>query len=993
MSKPNSLLHLLREKFQLQDFRPGQHEVIRTILEGQDVLCIMPTGYGKSLCYQLPALLLDGVTVVVSPLVALMKDQVDSLHTKGFSEATFINSSVTIEEQRARLQTLKAGEFKLVYISPERFRSRAFLLTLKAIQIALFVVDESHCISQWGHDFRPDYLALKDAIATLGHPQVAAFTATATPEVRNDIKQQLDIISAQEFLHSIGRESLEFFVFPVSGDEDKLLWIQHLVKSIGGKGIIYAGKRRDCEYISNFLGAIGVRAEYFHAKRQEHEKKSIQERFMDDTHPQVLDVIAATNAFGLGVDKANIRYVIHSAITGTVEEYFQEAGRAGRDGLRAFCILLYSYDDRSLQEWFIENSLVDQYELIRIYETMKSFPSIGNFRVIAYDDLYWRLRLDETKIRVGISHLERLNLIRRFPDVDSQIHLKLIQDVGHPSIENPSFHAGKKRMIGAILEQALGGDRLELVNFCLKHHFEPLSVIEMLYDLEFEGTIRFHRGQRAMLMRLEQGVRSLQNMTPTEIGFEEYRQHKYEKLDKMLQYAESSTCRVRYIREYFGERVTDDCGRCDNCRARKRWQLSKKPEPKEIKAEVTASEKVDYFNDELLNIAILLTVKGVQGHAGKNTVADILKGSKAKTVLNWSFDKLPTYNKLPYFRKEALVETIKMLILKGLILERRTADFDYPLVNLSEQGEKTLSEWRLKGGALSWLPEPPVLSVGDKKIFQSLKKFRLAAADNERVLPFQVLHDSMLREIAIMKPKNLSQLAFIRGLSPNKINKYGAEIMRVLSIHFSASETGMERFKVQDIQTVKKFIHGKLSHALIGEFDVGYALANHTVIQEGVRQYTPLGQMVYEFKYQRRKSHVDALVAEMVKFLEEANDYQRIDLVVAVPCTLEDREYDPVGYLITELSKRIELPFGKEILIKTRPTRPQKELVNITQKTVNVKGAFKVGNHDKIRGKNILLIDDLYDSGATLNECTRVLKSAGAREVLVLTLTRTMHAS
>jgi len=284
-------------------------------------------------------------------------------------------------------------------------------------------------------------------------------------------------------------------------------------------------------------------------------------------------------------------------------------------------------NDRSLQEWFIENSLVDQQELIRIYETIKSFPSIGDFRVIAYDDLYWRLQLSETKIRVGISHLERLGLIRRFPDVDSQIHLKLLKDVEYHAIGNSSVHGGKKRMIQAILEQARGGDRLELVDFCVKHHFEPLGVFEMLYDLEFESVIRFHRSQRAMLLCLEQDIHPLQKMDPKEIGFEEYRQHKYDKLDKMLHYAESSICRVRYIREYFGEKVTDDCGRCDNCRTRKGWQRSNKPEPKEIKAEVAVSEKLDYFNEELLNIAILLTVKGVQGHAGKNTVADILKGS------------------------------------------------------------------------------------------------------------------------------------------------------------------------------------------------------------------------------------------------------------------------------------------------------------------------------------------------------------------------------
>jgi len=628
-----------------------------------------------------------------------------------------------------------------------------------------------------------------------------------------------------------------------------------------------------------------------------------------------------------------------------------------------------------------------------MYETIKNFPSIGPFRVIGYETLHWRLQMDETKIRVGISHLERLGLIQRFPDVDSQIHLKLLKTTEDSGVENRSAHRGKQRVIQAILEQARLGDRLELVDFCLKHHFEPLSVVELLYDLEFEGIIRFHHSQRAMLLRLGQGARPLQKITPHEIGFEEYRQHKYDKLDRMLHYAEASTCRVRYIREYFGEKVKDDCGRCDNCRARKGWQRSKKPAPKATKTEVTASEGVDYFNEERLNTAILLTVKNVQGHAGKNTVADILKGSKAKTVLNCSFDKLPTYNKLPYFRKEALVETIKMLILKGFIRELRTEDFDYPLVHLSQKGEQILREWQSKGAKLSWLPEPLVLSSCDEKIFQSLRRFRLSAADNERKTPYQILQDKTLKEIAIMKPKNLNQLSFIRGFSPARIDKYGAEIMRVLSVHSTAAETGRERFTVQDVQTVKNFIHGKLSHALIGEFDVGYALANHTVIQEGVRQYTPLGQMVYEFKYQGRKSHADALTTEIIKFLDEANEYQQIELVVPVPATLADRDYDPVGYLVTELSKRTKLPFDKDVLIKTRQTRPQKEMVNITQKTMNVKGAFKIQNPEKTRGKNILLIDDLYDSGATLNECTRVLKSAGARKVLVLTLTRTMHAN
>lgn len=996
MSKADNLTEVLQKKFHLQEFRPGQLEVIQSILAGQDVLCVMPTGYGKSLCYQLAALMLNGVTVVVSPLVALMKDQVDSLRAKGFQEVTFINSSVTVDEQRMRLQAMKTGRFKLVYISPERFRSRAFLHTLKAVRIALFVVDEGHCISQWGHDFRPDYLALKDAIAALGRPQVAAFTATATLEVRQDIKQELGILSAQEFLHSVGRESLEFFVLPVTGDEDKLLWIKHLVNSIGGKGIIYAGKRRDCEHINAFLRSVGVNSEYFHAGREEGEKKSIQERFMNDEHPQTLDVIAATNAFGLGVDKANIRFVIHSAIPGTVEEYFQEAGRAGRDSLRAFCILLYSYDDRSLQEWFIENSLVNKEELVKIYQTLSVFPSVGNFRVVDFEDFYWQLRLDETKIRVGISHLERLGLIRRLPDVDAQMSVQLLPGAKDATEQEfPVQDDGKARMERAILEQARSGERLELVSFCTRHHFEPLSVIETLYDLEFERVVHFHHGRRAMLLRIEKTPRSLQQMNPKEIGFEEYRQHKYQKLEKMLHYAESDACRVRYIREYFGEQVRRDCGCCDNCRARKGWRLSKRLTPVEKKAvSETAIPQtgVDYFDEQLLHRAILTTVRDVRSHAGKNTVADILKGSKAKTVMNWSFNKLTTYGKMPFFRKEALVEAIKTLILKGLIREQRPDDFDYPVVKLSEKGNVMLSEWDACGTRFNWPPEPKTLSENDDKIFQTLKRFRMKAADQKGIVPYQILHDSTLKEIAIMRPRNLSELAFIRGLSPARIDKYGMEILRALSVHLEASEVGRDRFSVHDISAVKKFVKGKQSRALPGDFDVGYALANHTEVQDGKRQYTPIGRMVYKFKYRGQKSHVEILTGEMVKFLVETGDFHRADLIVPVPSTIRDRDYNPVLCLAETLSQRSGLLMDKEALVKTRQTRPQKELVNLTQKQLNVKGAFKVTDKNRLKGKNILLIDDLYDSGATLNECTRVLKAAGARMVLVLTLTRTVHS-
>ncbi|MDZ7263557.1 MAG: RecQ family ATP-dependent DNA helicase [candidate division KSB1 bacterium] len=998
MMTPDALVAILQQRFQLSSFRPGQLEVIQSLLHREDVLCVMPTGYGKSLCYQLTALLLDGITVVVSPLVALMKDQVDSLGAKGFSEATFINSSLSVDEQQQRLQRLNEGHFKLVYISPERFRSRAFLYALNRLPISLFVIDEAHCISQWGHDFRPDYLALDTAIDALGRPQVAAFTATATAEVRADIKRALARPQFREFVYSIGRANLEFFVFPISGEEDKLLWVKHLVTSIRGKGIVYAGKRRDCEQINAFLSSMGLKSEYFHAGREESQKKTIQERFMNDNHPAALDVIVATNAFGLGVDKANIRFVVHSAIPGTVEEYFQEAGRAGRDEKRSFCILLYSYDDRSLQEWFIENSLVDREQLIYLYQRLDAFPAVDQYRIVAYDELLWNLKLNETKIRVAISHLERLGLIQRLPDVDLQatIYLTAPADSAPELVDLlENSDKGKRRMLQAILEHARDEHSLELVSFCKQHHFAPLSVVNMLYDLEFEQKITFRHGKRAMLLKIIKPLAHLKKLPAGELGLEEYRDHRYRKLEQMLHYAESSDCRVRFIRRYFGEQVSEDCGRCDNCRQRKA-----QPQPKDKAAASSpstqtkaAAQGTNFFDPDFLNAALLLTIREAKGYAGKNMIADILKGSKAKSIIECRYDKLSTYGKLSFFRKEALVEAIKTLILKGWVLEKRSAEFNFPTVSLSAKGLAKVTAWEQEHRRFAWPTLPETLSEQAEIIFQRLKRLRLQVADREGLLPFQVFHDRTLRELAITQPQTLEQLAFVRGLGDLKIEKYGPEIVRAVAGFHAATARTQGRFSEQDVVAVKRFLQGKLSHILPGSFDLGYALDNHTIISEGNRQYTRLGRMVYEFKYQGQKSHLDGLVTEMVKFLDENEDYRNIDFVIPVPSTQTGRNYDPVLMLARELSRRAAIPLNENCLTKTRKTQPQKEQVNKTQKQLNVKDAFRVNDSLALKGKTALLLDDLYDSGATLDECTRVLREAGVRKVLALTLTRTMHGT
>lgn len=991
MQNHANLLTILASKFQLHAFREGQLEAIEAILSGSDVLCVMPTGYGKSLCYQMAAQVLDGITVVVSPLVALMKDQVDALHRKGFHEATFINSSLTIAAQQERLQSLHSGKFKLIYISPERFRSHAFLRALNAASIQLFVIDEAHCISQWGHDFRPDYLSLHEAIAKLGRPPIAAFTATATREVRDDIKKQLGIQSAREFVHSVARESLEFFVFPVSNDEEKLMWIQHLAQSITGKGIIYCGRRRECEQVNEFLHSIGMNSEYFHAGRPEPKKKEIQERFMDDRHSSAVDIIASTNAFGLGVDKANIRFIIHSAIPGTVEEYFQEAGRSGRDGKRSFCILLYTYDDRSLQEWFIENCLVSREQLIEIYETINGAAAVENYRIVKYDEIFWFVDLDETKTRVGISHLERLGMLRRLADVDATMTIGRLFDNEAAALEklSPEIHQGKLRIITTILTMAGTATTLDLPEFCNHHKFNLMSVIETLYDLEFERLIQLRRAGHAMVFKIDKPVHALRKLRMRELGLEEYREHRYHKLEQMLSYAESKTCRLRFIREYFGEKVANDCGRCDNCRIKNGWQPPKLIRPPTIIADAT----IDYFNEKLLHLAILVTVRAVDGRVGKNVVADILKGSRSKLIKSLQFDKLKTYGKLPYFRKEALIEVIKLLILQGLIEEKRPFGFDFPVVTLSPSGTEFLQQDEAKIEALPPLPDLDHLARADQAIVDALKKIQPTGGDRAGFFTLHFLPMKTLKEIANLKPRSLAHLSFIRGISDAKLARYGEAILKILASYVRQPATGDGKIPDQEFIAVKKFIRGQLSHALHGDFDVGFALANHTEIHDGKRDYTPIGKMVFEFKYQGKRSQLDPLMHEVVRFINENESYKNADLIVPVPSTSKDRDYDPITLIAQVMSERTGIAVARNVLVKTRVTPPQKQLVNLTQKKLNVKNAFKITEREKIHRKTIILLDDLYDSGATLNECSRLLRNAGAEKVLAFALTRTVHST
>ena len=364
----------LQRYFGFDAFLDGQEEVMNAILSGRDGLVVMPTGGGKSLCYQLPALCLEGVTLVISPLIALMKDQVDALVARGI-EATVINSTQSWDEQKERLQGIREGRWKLVYVAPERFRAESFLQALSGIEIALFAVDEAHCLSQWGHDFRPDYLKLGRALEKIGRPQCIALTATATPIVRKDIIDVLQLRDYFEQVSGFARPNLSLNITATENAQQKEDRLRSVI-SAHRTGIVYCATRKKVEAVSETISSWGLKCVAYHGGMSDEERERAQNVFIS----KKADVAVATNAFGMGIDRSDVRFVVHYEIPGSVEAYYQEAGRAGRDGESAHCELLYNYADTRTQEFFIDGANPSVPLIRDVYQFLQNAAD-GDFEV------------------------------------------------------------------------------------------------------------------------------------------------------------------------------------------------------------------------------------------------------------------------------------------------------------------------------------------------------------------------------------------------------------------------------------------------------------------------------------------------------------------------------------------------------------------------------------------------------------------------------------
>ena len=575
--------------FGYTSFRKGQREIVEAILDGENVFAVFPTGHGKSLCYQLPALMLDGITIVISPLISLMKDQVDALREQGIHSVALINSTQTWEEYQSELARLRRNEIKLLYISPERLRSRRFLDILNAFPISLFVIDEAHCISQWGRDFRPAYLSLKDTVDVLQPRVIALFTATAPPEIQEDILSVLNIPTPRTLTQGIERPNLKLVVQQNEDDDEKYQHLEkfltdqasnHLPIRLGNlkmspkNGIIYAGRRRETEEIADFLQRRGFRADFYHAGLEPHERTRVQEAFFDNSETG-LDIVVATNAFGMGIDKPDIRYIVHWTLTGTLEEYCQEVGRAGRDEEDALCILLFCNDDRGLHEWFIKENAPDKQSLLKLLKVVENFKGSDRYRTISNDELEWMSGAKGTKVHVCLSYLEKLGFLKRWYNVPSQLSVRFRGswvEKGEPAeaTQRELLH----RLRGRKFRRSRDHDHRDgvppqktIFELCEAVGENPKVIMEALAELQSDGYIQYWGQEDLLLIELLEDSQMLSTLTDEQIEVGDYVRRKQSQLNQMIVYALETTCRMRVIRDYFGESVDEGyrCGTCDLC--------------------------------------------------------------------------------------------------------------------------------------------------------------------------------------------------------------------------------------------------------------------------------------------------------------------------------------------------------------------------------------------------------------------------------------------
>ncbi len=681
---PPDLLEALRDHFGYEAFRPGQARVIQAALRGEDTLALMPTGAGKSLCYQLPAMLLPGATVLISPLIALMKDQVENLPEAMRARTAFINSELDQAEQERRLRELAEGRLKLVYVAPERLRQSPFIHALRRAKVSLFVIDEAHCISQWGHDFRPDYLFIPKALQAMARgsedsaasaPPVLALTATATLAMREEIGsalgRKLRVVTTGVF-----RPNLRYEVQQISSKEGKMRALVELCQQTPGAGIVYARSRESCEKLALLLRQNSIKAAHYHAGMGNEERNRTQDDFMAGR----ARVIVATVAFGMGIDKADVRFIIHYNLPNSLEAYCQESGRAGRDGRPARCVLFYSGGDKaSLSKWLREDVL-DLPFLRLIYGEIRRQMG-GRLGLVSANELEQRVSAQvqteedegskETAIRVGISLLERGRLLARHFDAPRTATVTWAGVNGH---QPPAAFQAFSAAAGLTPRQKTNVDLLQTAQ---QLQLSPDDLEERLLSWRDAGLLEYRSGPRQMLLELLQAppdaTDRLQALLDT------LQVQREAQITRLTDYARSSVCRHKTIARHFAERLSQSCGVCDRCA----------PGPAITVRRPTSAAGLNGHTPaglEPLEYTIISCLVSLQFGAGKTGLARTLTGSIAAPP---SGKRSAYYGRLATMSTSRIEKAIQGLLDDGYL--QRDESSEYKLLGLTEAGQALIS--------------------------------------------------------------------------------------------------------------------------------------------------------------------------------------------------------------------------------------------------------------------------------------------------------------
>lgn len=1073
MSTPSPIddaaLHVALEKyFQYPAFRPGQLDALHHVLSERDTLVVMPTGSGKSLIYQLAALVRDGTALVISPLVALMKDQADSLTRRGIA-ATYINSSLTVAEQNKRLEALAQQQYKIVLVAPERLRSGAFRGALKRAALSLLAIDEAHCLSQWGHDFRPDYLHLAEMRREFKPPVTLALTATATLRVQDDIIKLLELQNAERLVTGFNRPNLYLEVLYAPDVKTKLALTREFLSNIEGAGIIYAGTRRDTEEVADFVRQIcrdGVGrhlpAAHYHAGVDNETRHDVQDKFLAGDLP----LVVATNAFGMGIDRPDVRFVLHYTMPGTLEAYYQEAGRAGRDGLAARATLIFSPKDTALHESFIANDSPTLDQLRALHQYLQTHPQTNTVAIEA------SIGLRDVTARVALEQLEAARLLYREP----------FDDFGMMRVKVAPLNEGLLRQIAAQVQARQEHKRRllgKIVSYAETNACRRRVILDYFGD---HGTAdapmccdndaaraEIASGDTERRARNDIATTETEHIALTVLDAAQAFQRKigkgkladilkgskakdvqpfvksphYAKLEALRKYELEALIQQlfddNYLKQVGGEYpVIALTPRGEHAlKTRAAIQTNIRP-PAPGAAEKARAEK-EAGGTVLLTAQLLAQGKSPEQIAAeRGLVAGTIYSHLAQLILQGQVDvnrvvPQPLQNQI-----RAAINAVGSAQYLAPIKARLPEEIDYNVIRcvanawLREQGQiqppPSPQEDRAgrvhamgESGNLIHVPEliaalqdengnvrrlaasalgklkaqaavEPLLALLETEQGPQVRQYAIKALGAIGDLRAKSKLEQIARDLNEMYYNRDSAVAALKNLGKQKLQSTNAPVPQSpISSPQSPSPNPPSPISNphSPAPTIDDFLAQPHARVLAGPWRAGWALDFHSRFDGDTQNRGVIGDLVFRYKYRDEHHLARELAGRWAQLLSAHRELPKPDAVLPIPSTTP-RDFDPVGALAQALASELQVPALFGVLVKTRATQPQKEMTSLAQKQANVRGAFAL--RGDLRGKHILLVDDLYDSGATLQEAARVLQRGGVASIVVLTLTKTIHS-